>query len=110
MSRRQVLAGRPGSLTDQAGEVEGQREGIADQGSLGGVGQAEPGRALEAAAGLAGVAGFGIALATDAQLPGGRTDRQVPRQADTAIGQAEAGGEAEAQGVVWVDKLAGQAG
>ena len=104
------MPGRPGSLANQTSQVKGQREGIADQGRLGGVGQAEPGRALETTALLTGIAGFGIALASDAQFPGGRTDRQVPRQADTAIGQAEAGSEAEAQGVEWVDVLAGQAG
>lgn len=65
------LAGGAGGLPHQAHQVEGQREGIADEHGLGGVGQAEPGRAFETAAGLAGIAGFGIALAAHAQLPGG---------------------------------------
>jgi len=108
-SRSQLLAGGSRSLANQTSQVKGQRKGIADEGSLGGVGQAEPGGALETAAGLAGIAAFGIALASDAQLPGGRADLQIAGQADTAIGQAEASGEAVAQGMLRVGELAGLA-
>ena len=44
---------------------------------------------------------FGIALATDAQLPGGRAYLEITGQADTAIREAQANGEAVAQGMLW---------
>lgn len=100
------FAGGLGSLADQAGEVEGQGEGVGDEHGLGGVLEAEPGRAFEVAAHLSGVAGFGIALATHAQLPGFGADWQVTGQADTAIRQAQARGEAKTEGMIWIDKLA----
>ncbi len=108
-SRSQLLAGRSRSLANQASQVKGQGKGIADQGGLGGVGQAEPGGAFETAALLAGIAAFGITLATDAQFPGRRADLEIPGQADTAIRQAQANGEAVAQGALWIGELAGLA-
>ena len=64
--RQGRFASRPRSLEDQAGQVEGQGEGIADQHGLGRVLQAEPGRAFEPPAGLGGVAALGVALAPHA--------------------------------------------
>ena len=72
--------------------------------------EAEAGRALEAAAGLDGVAGFGVALATDAELPGVRADREIAGQADAAIWEGEAGGEGVAKGMNWGGELASVAG
>ena len=100
------LAGGPGGLPDQAHEVEGQREGIADEHGLGGALEAEPGRAFEMATLLAGIAALGVALAAHAQLPGLGPHLQVAGQADTAIRQAQAGGETVAQGTSWVGELA----
>ena len=72
-----------------------------------GVGQAEPGSALQVAACLGGIAGFGIALSAQAQLPGFGVYRQVPRQADLAavggsIGKGETDGDDIAEGAVRV--------
>ena len=53
------------SFEDQAGEIEGQGQGIADEHGLGGVLETEPGRAFEIAARLGGVAAFGVALAAN---------------------------------------------
>lgn len=93
------LHGSLGSFKDQTGEVGGQGEGIRDEHGLGGVGDAEPGRAFEVAARLRGIAGFGIALATDAEFPGIRTDRDVANQADRAVMEIAADGDGETERV-----------
>ena len=54
------------SFEDQAGEIEGQGQGIADEHGLGGVLETEPGGTFDTAAFLRGIATFGIALAADA--------------------------------------------
>jgi hypothetical protein len=66
-------------LADETGEIEEQGEGIANDGCFVSIGQAEEGGSLEVTAGLGGIAGFGIALATQAQLPGIRANGQVAR-------------------------------
>ena len=99
-----------GGFADQASEIEGQGEGIGDEQGFGGVVEAEPGRTLDTAVLLNGVPAFGVALATNAQLPGIRTDLEVASQANTAIREAEADGERVTQGVIRVDILAGLAG
>ena len=74
-------------FADETRQVEEQGEGIADDGSVVSVGEAEEGGALEVAAGLGGVAGLGITLAAHTQLPGIRADGQVTRQTDlTTVG------------------------
>jgi hypothetical protein len=42
---------------------------------------------------LGGIAAFGITLSADAQLPGVRADLHIPRQADGAIREGQAGSE-----------------
>jgi hypothetical protein len=49
------------------------------------------------AASLGCIATFGITLPADAQLPGVRTDLHVPRQADRAIREGQAGGDGSAE-------------
>ena len=95
------------SFGDQAGEIEGQREGIADEHGLGGVGQAEGGRPFEMSACLSGIAALGIGLPADAQLPGIGTDLHVTCQADGSIGQGECGGQGESQGMDRIGEGAG---
>ena len=102
--------GSAGSLADQAGEVEGQGEGVADEHGLSGIGEAEPGGAFEMAAHLQGVAGFGIGLAAHTQFPGVGADRQVTGEADAAIRQGEGGGEGKAEGMEGVDEVTRQTG
>ena len=94
-----LLQGSLGSFKDQTGEVGGQGEGIRDEHGLGGVGDAEPGRAFEVAARLRGIAGFGIALAADAEFPGIRIDGDIANQADRAVREIEADGDGETEGV-----------
>ena len=52
--------------------------------------------------GLVGVAALGVALATQAQFPGGRTDLQVTGQADVTTRKVEVNGDQEAQGMCGV--------
>jgi hypothetical protein len=51
-----------------------------------GIVDAEPGRALDAAMLLSGVAGFGIGLAANAQFPGIGADLSIAGETDGAIG------------------------
>ena len=46
---------------------------------------------------LGGIAAFGIALPSDAQLPGVRADLHISRQADEAIREGQAGGDGSAE-------------
>jgi hypothetical protein len=83
------------SFADEAGEVKEQGEGVANDGSLVGVGETEEGSPLEVPAGLGSIARFGIALATHAQLPGVGVDGQVACQADLAAAIGGIFGECE---------------
>lgn len=67
---------------------------------------AEPGGAFEIAARLGGVAGFGIALTADAQLPEVRTNLHVACEADTAVREIETDGHGEAEWVSGINKRA----
>jgi len=78
--------GDPRGFKNKTGKVCSQGEGVGDQDSLGSIVDAEPGRALDAAVLLSGVAGFGIGLAADAQLPGIGADLSVAGETDGAIG------------------------
>ena len=82
-----------GGFLDEAGQVKQERECIAHGSSLRRVDQAEPGRAFQVAVSLGGIAAFGIALPADAQFPGVRADLHIPRQADGAIREGQAGSE-----------------
>ena len=62
---------RQGGFADEAGDVAGEEQDVAQTGSLGAVGQAVPRRAFEMAACLAGIATFGVALAALPQGVGG---------------------------------------
>ena len=61
---------RQGGFADEAGDIAGEEQDVAQTGSLGAVGQAVPRRAFEMAACLAGIAAFGVALAALAQAIG----------------------------------------
>ncbi len=87
------------SFKDQTGEVGSQGEGIGDEGGLGGVSDAEPGRAFEVAARLRGIAGFGIALAADAEFPGIRADGDIANQTNRAVREIETEGDGETERV-----------
>ncbi len=58
-------------LTDKAGDIQSTREDIAQKVGFGAVIKAEPGRAFDVAAGLIGIAAFGIAETANAQRPRG---------------------------------------
>ena len=83
-------AGGSSSLPDKTNQVEGVGQDVTQVVGFGAVVEAEPGRALEMAAGLVGVATLGIALAADAQLPGGGIELEVAGEAQAAIGQLSA--------------------
>jgi len=85
---------------DEAGEVEGQGEGVGEEHGFGSVGEAEGAGAFELAASLGGIATFGIGLSADAQLPGVGVHGDVTRQAEGTIRQGEASGQGEAEGMV----------
>jgi len=72
-------------LAHEAGDIEGVGEDVAEVVGLSAVGQAVPGRAFEVAAGLIGVAAFGIALAALAQGPSWGSDAEVSGEADVAV-------------------------
>ena len=99
-----------GSFEDQAREIKGQGERVADQHGFGGVGQAEGGRTFEVSASLGGIAALGIGLPADTQLPGIGTDLHVTRQADGTIGQGESGGQGKPQGMGRIGEGAGSVG
>ena len=73
------------SLAHETNDIQGTREDIAQVLRFGAVGFAEPGRAFEVSPGLVGVAAFGVAEATDTQLPGRRIDFQVTSQAYVVV-------------------------
>ena len=82
-----------GGFQDEAGQVEQEREGIAEQGGLGRIGEAEPGGALQLVASLGGIAALGIGLPADAQFPGVGADLHVTGEADGAIRESQADGD-----------------
>ena len=57
-----------------------------------------------------GISALGVALATDAQLPGIGADLGIAGQADAAIWEGKAGGEGITEGMIGVSKLAGLSG
>ena len=63
---RRLLHGVMRSFEDQAGQVEGQGEGVREEHGFGGVGQAKRGRAFEMSASLGRIAALGIGLSADA--------------------------------------------
>jgi hypothetical protein len=93
---------------DEASEVEEDGKGIADEGGLGGIVQAEVRRALEAEASLGGIAGFSIGLSADAEMPEVRIDLDIASQADGAIREGEANGEGHAEGMNGIGERAGR--
>ena len=88
--------GRVASRTKRA-RLRDERQDVAQEGGLGGIGQAKTRHALELSAGLVGIASFGIGEPSKTQIPAGGTDLQVTSQADGTIGQAQGGGEGKAQ-------------
>lgn len=97
-----------GSLKNQTGEIGGEGQRIANDHGLGGVWEAKPGRAFEAAVLLRCIAGFSIALAANAQIPGIRADLGIAGQADATIREGQANGGGVAEGLVRGGKRAGQ--
>ncbi len=86
-----------GGFPDEASQVEGEGQDVAQEGGLGSIGQAKTRHPLELSAGLVGIAGFGIGQPSKAQIPAGGADLQVTSQADGTIGQVQGGGEGKAQ-------------
>lgn len=89
--------GGQGSFADKAGDVERAGQDVGQKRGFGGVGKAKPRRTFHAVTSLVGVAALGIALATQAQFPGGRVDLEVTGQADVTIRQIEANSDQQAQ-------------
>jgi hypothetical protein len=85
---------------DEASEVEEAGKGIADEGGLGGIIYAEVRRAFKAEAGLGGIAGFGVGLSADAEMPEVRIDLDIASQADGAVREGEADGEGHAERMI----------
>jgi len=75
-----------GGLTDETRDGEHRGQDVCQDGRLGAVGAAEPRGAFHTASGLVGIATFGVAAASGAQVPGGGFDFEITRQADIAIG------------------------
>jgi hypothetical protein len=96
-----------GGFLDEASEIEEAGKGISDEGGLGGIVQAEVRRALEAEAGLGGIAGFGIGLSADAEMPEVRIDLDIASQADGAVREGEANGKGHAEGMIRIGERAG---
>jgi hypothetical protein len=94
--------GSEGSLSDEASEVEGDRQDITQDGGFGGIEETKAGSAFELATPLIGIAGFSIGEAAEAQMPGGGIDLEVTGQADGAIGEVQGSGEAETEGVALI--------
>jgi hypothetical protein len=82
--------GRVRGLPDETRDGERRGQDVGQEGRLGAIGATEPGRAFYAASRLVGIATFGITAATRAQVPGGRLDLEIARQAEAAIGQGQA--------------------
>jgi len=101
------LGGRAGGFLDEASEVEENGKGIADEGGLGGIIYSEVRRTFEAEAGLGGIAGFGIGLSADAEMPEVRIDLDIASQADGAVREGEADGEGHAEGMNGIGERAG---
>jgi hypothetical protein len=99
--------GGAGGFLDEASEVEEDGKGVADEGGLGGIVQAEVRRALEAEASLGGIAGFCIGLSADAEMPEVRIDLNIASQTDGAIWEGEADGEGHAEGMIRIGERAG---
>jgi len=104
-----ALGGLAGGFKNQAGQVEGDGECVADGHGFGGVIQAEGAGTFELPASLGGVAALGIRLPADPQFPGIRTDLGITGQAGSAIWECQPGGSGISQGVVWIGKGAGGA-
>jgi hypothetical protein len=92
---------------NEASEVEEAGKGIADEGGLGGVIQTKVRRAFKAEAGLGGIAGFGVGLSADAELPEVRIDLDIASEANGAIGEGEANGDGHAEGMIGIGERAG---
>lgn len=89
-------SGGESGFADKAGNVESAGQDVGQERGLGGVGKTEPGRTFHAVTGLVGVAALGIALATQAQFPGGRADQQVTGEADVATREVKVHSDQEA--------------
>jgi hypothetical protein len=96
-----------GGFEDEAGEIEGQREGVREEHSFGGVRDAEGGRVFEMSVCLGGIAALGIGLAADAQLLGGGTDGDVACQADRTIRQGKRGSQGKTQRMLGIGEGTG---
>ena len=81
-----ALRNLAGSFKDQARQVEGDGERVADSHGLGGVVQTEGAGSFELPASLGSVATFGVGLPANTQFPGFRAELGIARQAGAAIG------------------------
>ena len=99
-----------GGFKNQAGQVEGDGERVADGHGFGGVIQAEGAGTFELPASLGGVAALGIRLPADPQFPGLGANLGIAGQAGGAIGECQPGGDGVSQGMPRGSKGAGGAG
>jgi len=99
-----ALGGLAGGFKDQAGQVEGDGERVADDHGFGSVIQAEGAGALELPARLDGVAAFGVRLPADAEFPGFGAELGIAGQTGGAIRQVQASGDGISQGMLGAGK------
>ena len=78
------------SLAEEASNGEHRSQDIGQEGCFGAVGTAEPGRAFDTTPRLVGIATFGVAAASSAQVPGRGLDFEITCQTDIAIWQGQA--------------------
>jgi len=83
------LRGLAGGFKNQAGQVEGDGERVADGHGFGGVIQAEGAGTFELPASLGGVAALGVGLPAEAKLPGFGAELGIASQAGVITDQVE---------------------
>jgi len=95
---------------DQAGEIEGAGEGIANGHGFVGIGETKEAGMFEQPARLNGIAGFGVGLPAHAEMPGFGTDLGIAGEAGGTIGEGQTGGKGKPEGVFGKGKRAGGTG
>ena len=80
---KQVVGER--SFADETSEVERKGEDVTEDSGLGGIVEAEEGGTFEIAAGLIGVASFGVRKSTHTQVPGRGIDFLVASETEGTI-------------------------
>ena len=94
--------GSESGFAHETSDIEGTRENVTEILCFGAVGLAEPRRTFQVMSGLVGIAAFGIAETTDAQLPGGRADLEVTSETDIAIWEGTIDDDGTAAREIWM--------